>query len=245
MRASFLQKITIIAKIATISIYKSLLVIGNSLFFKNKEIIISGIIHDWAIKILAIAKVNYQIFIPSGFEFKLGRPYIIMSNHASHFDIPLIYTTFLHERVGMVAKKELFRIPIFGWGMKLGGCISIDRENKQRALYDLTIAKKMMQNGVRVWIAPEGTRSATGELGSFKKGGFKIALDSKAIILPVTIVGSNRILPAKTFEFSLQEKIKVYVNQPIDTENYESTDLKKLMLEIANIIKTKLKVNED
>lgn len=241
MRASFLQKIFIIAKIALVSIYKSLLVLfWGALFFKNKELVISAIIHDWAIKVLAIAKVNYQIFTMPGFEFKPGRPYIIMSNHASHFDIPLIYTAFFHERVGMVAKKELFRIPIFGWGMKLGGCISIDRENKQKALHELKIAKNMMQNGVRVWIAPEGTRSITGELGPFKKGGFKIALDSKAIIIPVTIVGSNQILPAKTFEFSLQEKVKIYIQQPIDTEAYQGSDLKKLMLDTTNLIKTNL-----
>lgn len=240
MRINFLQKTVIISKIALVSIYRSLLVILISLFSKNKQPSIGNVIHHWALQVLNLAKVKYKIFNPDHLEFSPGRPYIIMSNHASHFDIPLIYTTFPKERVGMVAKKELFRIPIFGWGMRRGDCISLDRENKQQALADLEVAKERMNSGVRVWIAPEGTRSLAGKLGVFKKGGFKIALDVRAIIIPVTIVGSNKILPTKTFDLSVGELVEIYVGKPIDTINYQPADLQKLMTDTIGAIAAKL-----
>ena len=240
MRVNFFQKMGIIFRIVMISVKDSSLVVFGSVFAKNKRYYADRIIHSWARHILRILEVEYKILDPHGFEFNPDRPYIIMSNHASHFDIPLIYAAFPRNTIGMISKKELFRIPIFGRGMKLGGCISIDRENRYRAMKDLEAAEKRMLDGVRFWIAPEGGRSRTGKIGDFKKGGFKIALDVKAIIVPVTIIGSGKILPAKTFDFSTKERVEIHIGKPIDTIHYQRKDLQKLMADTASEIALKL-----
>lgn len=232
-----LQKIGVVFKIVIVSIKGALRVI-----FKRQRAYADLVIHTWAREVLHIMRVRYEIFNSNAFEFLPGRPYIIVSNHASHFDIPLIYEAFPEASIRMIAKKELFYLPIFGWGMKAGGCITIDRKNKRQALKDLAAAREAMLSGIRVWIAPEGTRSLTGELGAFKKGGFKIAADTEAVIVPVTIVGSNRILPAKTLDLSFNEKVEIYIGKPIDAANYPRKDLTKLMDDTFKEIENNLKV---
>lgn len=236
MQITFWQKkIKILELDWTLAKYSLLVAIG-SMFVRNKRLFAVRLIHSWARTMLRVLKVKYKIFNPYAFEFRPSRPYVIMSNHASHFDIPLIYATFPGETIGMIAKKELFKIPLFGRCMRLGGGVSIDRENRYRALKDLQAAEKMMLDGVRFWIAPEGTRSRTSKMGKFKKGGFKIAQDVKAIIVPVTIIGSGRVLPAKTFDVSVGEKVEIHIGKPIDTANYKRQDLRKLMADTEDEI---------
>lgn len=242
MRVNFGQKLIIMLRVVGISVRDSLRVMLGAFFLRDKCSYNDRVIHCWARGILRTLQVKYKIFNPYNLEFDPGRPYIIMSNHLSHFDIPLIYVTFPQDSVGMIAKKELFRIPIFGWGMKLcGWCFSIDRKNMRQAVLDLKVIKRAMLNGVRMWMAPEGTRSRTGKMGPFKKGGFKIAADTKAIIIPVTIIGSDRILPAKTFDFSTNEEVAIYIGEPIDTLHYSAEDPSRLMTDTANEIKKKFK----
>lgn len=212
-----------------VSIRDSLRVIFCSVFVKNKRAYINRIVHVWAQDKLAKIGVKYKIFNPYKFEFNSDKPYIIMSNHASHFDIPLIYCTFPDDSVAMLAKKELFKIPLFGRAMKLAGCVSIDRENKRQAVKDLRHAIKTMLSGVRLWVSPEGTRSVTGEIGNFKSGGFKIAMQAKAMIVPVTINGSNKILPTKSLNINLNQNVDIHIGKPIDTTSYKQEDLKTLI----------------
>ncbi len=240
MRLHSWRKRVKIVELVLILIKCSLLTAIGPMFVKHKRAYTSRIIHAWARSMLHALKVHYKIFNPLAFEFQPDRPYIIMSNHASHFDIPLIYVAFPREIIGMIAKKELFDIPFFGRGMRFSGCVSIDRENKYRAIKDLEAAEKNLLTGVRFWIAPEGTRSHTGKLGEFKRGGFKIALDVKAIIVPVTIVGSGKVLPTKTFDVSVDEKVDIYIGKPIDTADYQRQDLDKLIKDTANEIASKL-----
>ncbi len=207
---------------------------------QNKRVYASRIVHSWAANVLRILKVEYKIFNPYAVTFNANRPYIIMSNHLSHFDIPLLYVTFPKDIIAMIAKKELFRIPIWGWGMKISGCVSIDREDKYQAVKDLRAAEKNMLEGVRIWVAPEGTRSRTGKMGNFKRGGFKIALNVKAIIVPLTIIGSNKILPPDTLDFSTGEQVEMHIGKPIDTADYELNTLSQLMTNVASEIGAKL-----
>lgn len=240
MRLNIVQKVVLVLWISLVTFIDSVRVIMGTFFLKDKQVYAHKIVLGWAHKILGMLKVKYEIFDPLHLKFEPIRPYIIMSNHASHFDIPLMYVAFPRESIGMIAKKELFRFPAFGRGMKIAGCISIDRENKHQALKDLAAAKQSMLNGVRLWIAPEGTRSRTGGMGPFKKGGFKIAIDTKAIIVPVTIIGSRKILPAKTYDFSRGEKIAIHIGKPIDTLDYQADGLRRLMLDTEHSIAAKL-----
>jgi 1-acyl-sn-glycerol-3-phosphate acyltransferase len=185
--------------------------------------------------ILQIVNADFDIVGADKIKFEEGRPYIIMSNHRSHYDIPLIFAAFPRQTVRMIAKKELFRIPVWGGAMRASGCISIDREDRHQAVKDLQNAKEKMLSGVIIWIAPEGTRSRTGKLGKFKKGGFKLAMQVGAKIIPVCIIGSEKILPPETLDFSVGEKIKIYIADPIDSANYE--DAGKLILDVESAVR--------
>jgi len=124
-----------------------------------------------------------------------GETFLVMSNHQSHYDIPVLFHV-MGPNLRMITKTELFRIPVWGPAMREAGFIAIDRSNRERALQSLAVAKERLAQGVHIWIAPEGTRSRTGELLPFKKGGFALSLEAGLPILPVAIKGTRDVLPA-------------------------------------------------
>lgn len=186
-------------------------------------------------RLLNLVDAKYEIIEPVKTQLQPNTPYLIMSNHLSHYDIPLIFCAFPHYNIRMIAKKELFKVPIWGRAMRVSDFISIDRENRAQAIQDLQYAKEKMQEGIIIWIAPEGTRSRTGKLGPFKKGGFRLAMQTGATIIPVAIVGSEKILPPKTVDFSLGEQVQVHIAPPIDATKYQ--DIIKLMRDVAASIR--------
>lgn len=164
-------------------------------------------------------------------DFKDGRPYMIVSNHASHYDIPAVFAT-IPASVRMVGKKELFKIPFFGWSMLRHEFVCIDRKNREQAVKDLSKARDLMKSGIVIWIAAEGTRTRTGKLQPFKKGVFMLAIEAQAVIVPMMIEGTNRILPADTLDFSLGEKVTVNVGPCIDTAGMTSSNRDDLMAQV-------------
>jgi 1-acyl-sn-glycerol-3-phosphate acyltransferase len=193
----------------------------------------------WAGKLLTYIKLSYQVHNPHKVTFKPGIPYIIMSNHLSLYDIPLIFVS-LPGRVRMIAKKELFRVPVWGQALKASGFIAIDRSNRERAIHDLEIAKNKMAAGTIIWIAPEGTRSRTGKLMPFKKGGFRLALDTQATILPVAIKGSNQALAAGTLDFHLGVKADIYLGKPVAVSDFQRRQSAELMAAVEGQIRALL-----
>jgi 1-acyl-sn-glycerol-3-phosphate acyltransferase len=104
--------------------------------------------------------------------------------------------------------------------MAAGEFISINRHNIEQAKKDLKAAGEKMEDGIVLWIAPEGTRSRTGRLGSFKKGGFILAIETGAQIIPVGIRGSEKVLPAKTWDLYLNQQVDIHIGNPIDASAY-------------------------
>ena len=125
-----------------------------------------------------------------------GATYLVMSNHQSLYDVPVIFYV-IGPNVRMITKVELFSVPIFGPALREAGFIAVDRSNRAKAIASLAIAKETLASGVHVWIAPEGTRSRTGELLPFKKGGFALALETGLPIRPVSVRGTRDALRAK------------------------------------------------
>ncbi len=118
----------------------------------------------------------------------------MLSNHQGAYDILALYG-FLGREFRWVMKEELRKVPFLGWGCAAIGHIFVDRGNSARAIASLDAAKSHLTGGVSVLLFPEGTRSDDGRLLPFKKGGFAIARQLDLPILPVSIAGSNRILP--------------------------------------------------
>jgi 1-acyl-sn-glycerol-3-phosphate acyltransferase len=129
----------------------------------------------------------------------------------------------------MLTKKELFKIPLWGRGMAAGEFICIDRKNIEQAKQDLKKAREKMEDGIVLWISPEGTRSRTGRMGPFKKGGFILAIEAGAQIIPVGIRGSEKVLQPETWEFFLDQKVEVYIGKPIDASAYTLEHKDKLI----------------
>lgn len=129
-------------------------------------------------------------------EIRTGRqPVIFMSNHESQLDPPYLVAALPVPAV-YIAKKELKWVPFIGWAAWAAGVIFIDRADRERAIRSLHAAALEIRRGKSVVIFPEGTRTRTGSLLPFKRGGFVMALDAGVPIVPLATVGGFRVLPA-------------------------------------------------
>ena len=225
MKASFLKKIWIIIVTVTSTLWICLLVFYLRLTRTYNREYADSVLRWWSGVLLREVGASWEVSDTHNVTIKPGRPHIIMVNHRSYYDIPLSFVS-LPGSIRMLTKKELFKIPIWGKGMKAAEFISIDRHNLEQALKDLDEAREIMQSGIVLWISPEGTRSRTGRLQGFKKGGFMLALQTGAVIIPVGIKGSETILPPDTFDFVLGRKIEVNIGEPVDASlyNFEQRD---------------------
>lgn len=183
----------------------------------------------WAVLLLRLVRMDLSV-VGEAPDLSDGRRYIILCNHASHYDIPAIFAT-MPGSIRMLAKAELYRIPLLGITMRTAEFPSINRRKRTQALKDLERARAMMESGIVLWAAPEGTRSRSGELLPFKKGCFHLALDTDAVIIPVGIRGISKVLPARSWRFNLGQPVSVHIGEPVDTREYSREQLDTLMLE--------------
>jgi len=138
---------------------------------------------------------------------------IVASNHQGYFDI-FVLMAYLPLHLGWIAKKELYRIPVFSFAMRRYGNIMIDRSNRERARSSLVAAADKIRRGQSVLIFPEGTRSPDGKVHTFKKGCYYLAEASEAPIVPVSISGSFEVMPKKTFRLH-PGSIHVVIGEPV------------------------------
>ena len=144
-------------------------------------------------------------------------PVIFCANHLSNFDIIALYMA-IDRPVYFIAKKELNKIPFLGWYMKAAGMVFIDRTNQVKAIQSLREAADLIKKGRNIITFPEGTRSQTGEISTFKKGSFVIAKEGNIPIIPVAIKNSNLINPNNSFQLN-QGTIKVSFGTIIENLN--------------------------
>lgn len=188
----------------------------------------------WARKLLHDARVELVV-IGSQHAGDGREPFVIMSNHQSLYDIPVLFRA-IPGRVRMVAKKELFRVPVWGAAMRAAGFICVDRGDREQAVTSLRQGGSLLREGTHIWIAPEGTRSPTGALGEFKSGGFRMALDAGARILPVAIDGTRRVLPAHGRAVQTDQRVTVTILPPIDPAAYGLERRKELQAAVRAAI---------
>lgn len=178
-------------------------------------------LESWSRKLMAHAGI--QVTVHGREHIDPTKTYLVMSNHQSHFDIPVLFYAF-GPNLRMITKKELFKIPVFGPALKGAGFISIDRADREKAFSALESAKGFLSNGTHIWIAPEGTRSPTGELLPFKKGGFILALDTGLPILPVSIRGTRHVLPKGNMRATRGVSVDVTFHPAIDVDPFRKQD---------------------
>lgn len=188
---------------------------------------------EWSGRLLTQAGLELDV---SGLEHApAGEAFVIMSNHQSVYDIPVMFQA-LRRRVRMVAKKELFKIPGWAQAMRMAGFVELDRSDREQAIASLAHAEAALRQGTNIWIAPEGTRSRDGALLPFKKGGFRIALSTGARILPVTIDGTRRVLSARGFSVRPGTRVRVTVSAPVDPRSYGNEQRDRLIQDVRAAI---------
>jgi 1-acyl-sn-glycerol-3-phosphate acyltransferase len=211
------------------------LAIALSLFGKGGDLShLSGRI--WAKSVLLVSRVKVRV---EGLSHLVPHaPYIFMANHQSMFDI-LALLGHLPVQFRWLAKKELFQIPVFGLSMARVGYISIDRSNRKAAHKSLLEAAQKIAQGVSVIIFPEGSRSADGEIGPFKAGGFHLAVRSGRPIVPVVIHGTHHVLPKGSLRIR-PGLVVMRIHAPVETAAYDNKSKKALMEAIRSIMKEDL-----
>ena len=225
------RSICIIIVSAILTIIGSLMAIVSGMFNPYSKFT-NGIIRIWAKSILWVSGI--EVIIEGLNKLQPGQSYVFIANHQSTLDI-MVYAASIPGTARFIAKKELFKIPIFAQGMKLAGIIAIDRGNSAKAKQTIDKAVQTVKNGVSVIIFPEGTRSKDGTIQRFKKGAFILALNGGIPITPTVISGSGNIMEKKSMKLK-HGRIKVQFLDPISTENLKYESRNQLVEKVRNQI---------
>ncbi|PIU44859.1 MAG: 1-acyl-sn-glycerol-3-phosphate acyltransferase [Ignavibacteriales bacterium CG07_land_8_20_14_0_80_59_12] len=164
-----------------------------------------------------------------------GRPYVYVSNHASLFDIPAVLAG-IPDAVHFVYKKELQKVVFLGWALKASTYIPVVRERGREAARSIEEAARRIREGMSVILFAEGTRSPDGRVQPFKRGAFSLAAHAGVPIIPVTINGSEHVLPKRHLAIR-PGTIELVVEPPIPTEGMDTREGEThLMEQVQSII---------
>ena len=229
------------------TILKGFVVVVVTIFVSLGAIIVtplekSGRAYHWHARIwskIVLWLFGIKVTVHGLEHLKSGKHFIYVSNHASMFDIPTVMGS-IPDEIRIVMKKELTRIPIFGWALKIGHYITIDRDNPKDAMKSLDLAAEKIRNGASVLLFAEGTRTRDGKLQPFKRGAFSLAAKSGVPIIPVAINGTYRILRKGSWKIQPAD-ISLILDKPIPTEGIGGKeDELKLMERVHAVIKKNL-----
>ena len=155
----------------------------------------------------------WRVHIHGQENIEAGRTYVVVSNHQSFADIPVI--AHLAFDTKWLAKAELFRVPLIGRMMSMAGDIPVERGDRRKAAAALLQAARYLRQGCSVVFFPEGTRSKDGSILPFNDGPFQLALREQTPILPLVVDGSGSALPRNSWIFGPAQDIHLSVLTPI------------------------------
>lgn len=144
-----------------------------------------------------------------------NRTYLFIANHRSYLDTATIFA-YLGRRIGLLAKRELLRVPILGYGMGYVNVMAIDRSNREKATEMTRAAAERLRSGVSFAVFAEGTRAGVGELLPFKKGGFHMAIAAEVPIVPVAIKNTDALM-GKGTSVARRGTIEMVILRPVET----------------------------
>ncbi|KUK37305.1 MAG: 1-acyl-sn-glycerol-3-phosphate acyltransferase [Thermodesulfobacterium commune] len=195
--------------------------------------------HFWAriwckglLKVLGIEiKVYQEVDLPKDV-------YVFMSNHQSQLDIPVLEKVLEAYNIRFLAKKSLFNIPFFGWGLKALGYVPVEREDPKEGFKSILACVERLKEGVSLVVFPEGTRSKDGDLLPFKLGGFLIPIKAQVKVVPVSLWGTKDILPKGSLWLKVgkRRKVGVYLGAPIETTGLSLRDKQVLAQQVKESI---------
>jgi 1-acyl-sn-glycerol-3-phosphate acyltransferase len=171
---------------------------------------------------LGLALAGIKVRIAGRGNIPLGRAAVYCANHQSNVDPPILFTA-LHPRMHIVYKAEINAIPLLARAFQHGGFVPIERRNKEAAMRSLEAGARSIRDGNSFLIFPEGTRSQTGEMLPFKKGGFLMALKAQAPIVPVAISGGRDAMQRGS-RIIRPVTVSIRVGTPIETTGMQMAD---------------------
>ena len=172
----------------------------------------------------------------------LENPGVVMSNHRSVFDIAALVHV-MPTSFRFVAKKELTRVPFFGWALALSQQIIIDRKSRARAIRAMAEGAKQIRGGTKVLVFPEGTRSETEEMRPFKSGGFHLAITNGWPVIPLGVAGSDEITPKGSLRVE-PGTIRLVFGPPVSTVGLDDSERNRLKREVRSRIEQLIEVGE-
>lgn len=185
---------------------------------------------------LAMTRANptWRVHISGSLIADPRRPYVVVSNHQSFADIPIISN--LPWEMKWMAKLELFRLPVVGWMLKMAGDIPVNRQSGRSGAKALLKVKEYLQQKCSVFIFPEGTRSPDGCIGPFNDGAFHIAVREQVAILPIAVEGSRNCLPKRSWRFGPSQDIYLHLFPAIETTGLTPEDVPALRDSVRTLI---------
>ena len=171
----------------------------------------------WAARIAGamIKLVGFEKLDPQG-------TYIFMSNHVSNLDPPVLIPI-IPRRTSVLAKRELWRIPILKKALDLVEIVPVDRSSRDAAIQSIRRAGEVMRHGINMTIYPEGTRSRDGRLLPFKKGPFHLAMETGNPVVPVTILGTYEMMPKGSW-IARSGTATLVFHAPLDPKQFASRE---------------------
>lgn len=195
----------------------------------------------WTWIILRVAGIRLKVEGLENIDPK--RQYVFIVNHQSNIDIPVLVQALPEFQLRWLAKKELLRVPFLGWAMWATKHVTVDRSDPQDAVKSLARAKERLDAGISLVIYPEGTRSRDGRLQRFKKGGFLLAVQANTPIVPITVNGSAKLLPAGAWRLR-PGAIDITIDKPVSVEGFRPGNLRLLVNQVHATIESRRRAPE-
>lgn len=213
--ASFLWTLILWVVIGLLTIATSFLIVLVNLtlgWLDRKHRLAHGIASCWGALALRCNPL-WRVRVVGRHHIPARRAVIFVSNHQSMLDIMAGFLVF--RQFKWVAKQELFGVPFLGWAMAGARYVRLARGENRSIRESYAQAKRWVESGVSVFFFPEGTRSQTGELGAFKNGAFKLAVETGAPVVPVAISGTRDLLKRGSWLFNPTARVQVTVLAPL------------------------------
>ncbi|MGK0469158.1 lysophospholipid acyltransferase family protein [Clostridium sp.] len=205
---------------------------------KTKEEVkeyLTNLVTNWSNFVLKIAGLNLTVI---GKENIPNEPCVFVGNHQSNFDIPAVLCN-INRLTGVIAKKNMEKIPIISYWMRQIHCVLMDRENPREALKAIAEGIENLKDGYSMLIFPEGTRSRSNNMGEFKKGSMRLAIKAGVPIVPITIYDTYKAMEGNNGKVK-KASAKIIIGKPIYTDAMSKEEKANIAEIVKNIIQDNL-----
>ena len=210
--------------LAVLTLPAALVLLASALLRRPEAFLAYGV---WTMR---VGQRLFGITVEAEGRDRLDRrtPSVFMCNHLSFLDAPAIVTV-IDRPVRSIVKRFVFRIPVFGWGMRLAGFVPVDKEGIGEGRKRIARASGLIrEKGYSFLVFPEGQRSWDGRLQPFRRGGFFLALEAGAPIVPVSVRGTYELMPRTTWRIR-RGRVRIIFHEPVDVSGFTPEALPALM----------------